>query len=68
MLKTISINFPNVFVDLNIVNKDIKSKHINIVSLVKSVIRVFSTLALTRRFKKNQDAKYKDIISKTTAH
>jgi hypothetical protein len=63
LLKTISINFPNVFVDLNIVNKDIKSKHINIVSLVKSVIRVFSTLALTRRFKKNQDAKYKDIIS-----
>ena len=63
LLKTISINFPHIFVDFNSADKDTKSKYINVISLVKSITRVVNIYALTRRYKSKQDNKYKGIRS-----
>ena len=63
LLKTISINFPHIFVDFNNADKDTKSKYINVINLLKSITRVVNIYTLTRRYKSKQDNKYKGIRS-----
>ena len=63
LFKTIYINFPHIFVDFNNSHKDTKSKYINAINLLKSIIRVVNIYALTRRYKSMEGDKYKSIRS-----